>query len=57
MTLHQNKSPGADKDSTWLPAPNSPIYLVMRLYWPNHATVDPAGGRRQLEAACGHQSR
>ena len=30
----QNKSPGADKESNWLPAPNGPIYLVMRLYWP-----------------------
>jgi hypothetical protein len=30
----QNKSPGADKESNWLPAPNGPIYLVLRLYWP-----------------------
>jgi hypothetical protein len=30
----QKDSPGADKDSNWLPAPNGPIYLVMRLYWP-----------------------
>jgi hypothetical protein len=30
----QNKSPGADKESNWLPAPNGDIYLVMRLYWP-----------------------
>jgi hypothetical protein len=29
-----NKSPGADKEANWLPAPNGPIYLVMRLYWP-----------------------
>jgi len=35
LTLHiQNKSPGADKESNWLPAPNGDIYLVMRLYWP-----------------------
>jgi len=35
LTLYiQNKSPGADKESNWLPAPNGPIYLVMRLYWP-----------------------
>src|SRR6202051_4823817 len=35
LTLHiQNKSPGADKESNWLPAPDGPIYLVMRLYWP-----------------------
>ena len=35
VTLYiQNKSPGADKESNWLPAPDGPIYLVMRLYWP-----------------------
>jgi hypothetical protein len=35
LTLYiQNKSPGADKESNWLPAPNGPIYLVTRLYWP-----------------------
>jgi hypothetical protein len=30
----QKDSPGADKESNWLPAPNDLIYLVMRLYWP-----------------------
>jgi hypothetical protein len=35
LTLYiQNKSPGADKEANWLPAPDGPIYLVMRLYWP-----------------------
>ncbi len=35
LTLHlQKESPGADKESNWLPAPNGEIYLVMRLYWP-----------------------
>ncbi|MDA9546545.1 MULTISPECIES: DUF1254 domain-containing protein [unclassified Bradyrhizobium] len=35
VTLYiQHKSPGADKESNWLPAPNGDIYLVMRLYWP-----------------------
>ena len=35
LTLYiQKDSPGADKESNWLPAPNGPIYLVMRLYWP-----------------------
>jgi hypothetical protein len=35
ITLHiQKDSPGADKESNWLPAPNGLIYLVMRLYWP-----------------------
>ena len=30
----QHKSPGKDKESNWLPAPNGPIYVAMRLYWP-----------------------
>jgi hypothetical protein len=35
VTLYiQKDSPGTDKQSNWLPAPNGPIYLVMRLYWP-----------------------
>jgi len=35
LTLYiQHKSPGADKESNWLPAPHGPIYVVMRLYWP-----------------------
>ncbi len=32
--LVQSKSPGKGKESNWLPAPDGPIYLVMRLYWP-----------------------
>ncbi len=35
LTLYiQKDSPGPDKESNWLPAPNDTIYLVMRLYWP-----------------------
>ena len=35
LTIYiQKDSPGADKESNWLPAPDGPIYLVMRLYWP-----------------------
>jgi hypothetical protein len=30
----QQDSPGKAKEANWLPAPNGPIYLVMRLYWP-----------------------
>jgi hypothetical protein len=46
LTLYiQNKSPGADKEANWLPAPDGPIYLVMRLYWPTTTppSVLPAG--------------
>jgi hypothetical protein len=35
LTLYvQNEYPGADKESNWLPAPNGPFLMVMRLYWP-----------------------
>ncbi len=35
LTLYiQKDSPGKANESNWLPAPNGPIYLVMRLYWP-----------------------
>jgi hypothetical protein len=30
----QKDSPGKAKASNWLPAPDGPIYMVMRLYWP-----------------------
>jgi hypothetical protein len=46
LTLYiQNKSPGADKEANWLPAPDGPIYLVMRLYWPKATppSILPAG--------------
>jgi hypothetical protein len=35
LTLYiQKDSPGKDKESNWLPAPNGPMFVVMRLYWP-----------------------
>jgi hypothetical protein len=46
LTLYiQKDSPGADKESNWLPAPNDTIYLVMRLYWPKiePPSILPAG--------------
>ena len=34
LTLHAgNKSPGADKESNWLPAPNGHFSLYIRAYW------------------------
>ena len=47
LTLYiQNKSPGTDKETNWLPAPSGPIYLVMRLYWPKEKppSILPVGG-------------
>jgi len=54
LTLYiQNKSPGADKEANWLPAPNGPIYLVMRLYWPKTeapSVLPPGNGTWQPPA-------
>ena len=38
--LIQKQSPGPGLESNWLPAPNGPVYMVMRLYWP--ATEAPS---------------
>jgi hypothetical protein len=46
LTIYiQNESPGKDKESNWLPAPDGPIYIAMRLYWPSTETpsILPAG--------------
>ncbi len=46
LTIYiQKVNPGPERESNWLPAPNGPIYLVMRLYWPKEEapSVLPAG--------------
>lgn len=46
LTIYiQKDSPGKGKEANWLPAPNGPIYLVMRLYWPStkEASILPVG--------------
>ena len=41
LTIYiQHATPGAEKQGNWLPAPDGPIYLAMRLYWPK--TEDPS---------------
>lgn len=36
IDLHiQNQSPGADRESNWLPAPAGKFVLMLRMYWPN----------------------
>jgi hypothetical protein len=41
FTLYfQRESPGADKEANWLPAPEGPFLLVMRLYWPKEEALE-----------------
>jgi hypothetical protein len=41
LTLYAgNKSPGEDKESNWLPAPNGPFSLYIRAYWADKPNLD-----------------
>jgi hypothetical protein len=41
LTLYAGaKSPGADKENNWLPAPNGTFSLYMRAYWAEPAIID-----------------
>lgn len=41
MTIYlQYASPGPSKQSNWLPAPNGPFFVAMRLYWPKPEAFD-----------------
>lgn len=41
LTIYiQKDSPGAEREANWLPAPDGPIYLVMRLYWPEAPALE-----------------
>ncbi len=47
LTLYiQNESPGKDKEANWLPAPNGPFFIAMRLYWPKAEAMEGNGPRR-----------
>ncbi len=36
----QKDSPGKNKESNWLPAPDGPLYMALRCYWPEEAILD-----------------
>ncbi|MEB3023582.1 DUF1254 domain-containing protein [[Mycobacterium] crassicus] len=36
----QNRSPGPGKESNWLPAPEGPFQLILRLYWPKEEALN-----------------
>jgi len=47
----QHESPGADKESNWLPAPKDKFVLMMRLYWPKEGNPSILDGSWVLPAA------
>ena len=41
LTLYAGaKSPGTDKETNWLPAPDGAFSLYIRAYWPEQAALD-----------------
>jgi hypothetical protein len=41
VTLYvQKESPGKDKETNWLPAPEGEFALMLRLYWPEESVLD-----------------
>jgi hypothetical protein len=38
--LIQNQSPGKDQEANWLPAPQGPFRMYLRLYWPKTEALD-----------------
>jgi hypothetical protein len=41
LTLYiQNESPGQNQEANWLPAPQGPFFMAMRLYWPKTEAID-----------------
>jgi hypothetical protein len=48
--LIQHESPGADRESNWLPAPPDKFVLMMRLYWPNETAPSILDGSWQIPA-------
>jgi hypothetical protein len=50
LTLHvQHASPGVERESNWLPAPNGPFWTVLRLYWPKAEALNGAWTQPKLE--------
>ena len=41
LTIYvQHDMPAKDKESNWLPAPNGPFVIALRLYWPKPEALD-----------------
>ncbi|HET8546119.1 MAG TPA: DUF1254 domain-containing protein [Pseudolabrys sp.] len=46
----QKDSPGADKESNWLPAPAGKFVLMLRMYWPNERSPSIINGSWTIPA-------
>ncbi|PWS34952.1 hypothetical protein DFH01_21680 [Falsiroseomonas bella] len=49
--LIQHASPGADRESNWLPAPAGKFVLMLRLYWPSETDPSILDGSWTIPAA------
>lgn len=47
----QNQSPGPDKESNWLPAPDGKFVLMLRMYWPTEKAPSIINGTWKPPAA------
>jgi hypothetical protein len=51
ITLYvQHESPGVDKEANWLPAPDGPFFMALRLYYPTEQILSGEGQLPVLEA-------
>ena len=46
-----HESPGPDKESNWLPAPNGPFYGIFRVYMPGDAVLNGTWKKPSLTPA------
>jgi hypothetical protein len=52
ITLYvQHESPGADRESNWLPAPKGPFLVALRIYLPKPEVLNGAWKQPPLMAA------
>ena len=52
LTIYvQKDSPGPDRESNWLPAPEGDFKLLMRLYWPRKRVLDGSWKPPRIERA------
>lgn len=51
LTIYiQKDSPGKDKEANWLPAPDGPFWMAMRVYWPKPEALDGKWKAPSLES-------